>query len=468
MHPRQRVAVLKPQISLLNPRNKFAHGLLGAWLFNDDGGLRAIGAGVTENYPEIITDSGPFGYHCYEIEHSRDEMLTCDSPWGQGVTFVTGNYGELKEDWGKHWDGAPAVSTFAIVRRRTTGHQTNILTAGQLGTTTYKLDFSFTQYDELHYKTRAGSESAQGVTSSGDYSHTNWMTCGGTAKPINGGGRAALYADGVQVAYDDGLSHSFDNYDGGYGSWHPHLGGIDYGLVTWADIEIVLCMHWAWELSAEDMLSLHNDPFQAYHRVDPTRYADVVLGEVPVPHYIITLPKKQGQTVVSGDRTLIVEAATAELARDYAEARKVGDTASWADADVTLVEDATDKYVGSTWRIKISGKPVPSPDAVDVSYTAQASDGIDEVGNGLKAALQGPGGNLSTANWAGGVLTVAGAAESLGDRSVTVEITPPGAAAPIPNRTGGPIGTITDEGAVGAALTVEITDAGLPQLKASG
>lgn len=467
MHPRQRIAVLKPQIALLNPRNRFARGVLGAWLFNDDGGLRGIGAAPTENYPPRIHDAGPYLADAYELTSGPDEMRSVDSPWGSGVYFPAGNYGEIRNDWGKFWNGLTAISTFAICRNRTASQRSNILTAGYSSTSTAKFAFEFTFGNNLYYYSRAGTEGAQGVTSVQTFSANEWHVVGGSGRVVNGGGVYKLFVDGKRIATTGTPNHSYSSFNGNFGTWPCRLGATDYTNTTWANIDIVFCMHWGWELTEEDFASLAADPYQAFHGVESSRYADFLLGEPPVPHYIVSLPKNTGQTVVSGDRTFIVEAASAAIAKNFVEALKDGDTGSWDDASATLVEATTEKYAGSTWRIKISGKPVPAPDLADVYYVAQTGDGIDEIGAGLVAALKGPGAQIPTAAYSGGTLTVAGAAENLGDRRLSVEITPPGAVKPIPIVTGMPVSDITDNGAIGAALSFKITDTGLPQLKSS-
>jgi len=286
MHPRQRYVPLKPQIAQLNPNSRFGRGVLGAWLINDDGGIRA--ASATENYPELILDAGPYSCHVYENTSSPDEMLTVDSPWGQGVYFPTGNYGEIRNDWGKFWAGLTAVSTFAIVRRRTAGAQTNILNTGQLGTSTTKLQFDFTSANKLRYGTRAGIEGLQNVVSDRTYGANEWFVVGGTARIVNGGGVYRLYTNGEQIATTGTPLHSYSSFSAGYGGWKCHLGGIDYTLTTWADVDIAFCMHWGWELTPEDMASLYSDPFQAFYRPELARFENL-LTEAQVSYFLVNL-----------------------------------------------------------------------------------------------------------------------------------------------------------------------------------
>ena len=105
-----------------------------------------------------------------------------------------------------------------------------------------------------------------------------------------------------------------------------------------------------------------------------------------------------------------------------------------------------------------------APNAVDVSYTGIASDTVDLIGTALAVALNAtvP---IAGAAYVGGtnVLTIAQTTDNLGDRSVEIEITPPGCVAPI----GGTFfyTALTHRGAVGAALSVNLTDsAAIPKL----
>jgi hypothetical protein len=464
MHPRQRYAPLKPQIAQLNPNSRFGRGVLGAWLINDDGGIRA--ASATENYPELILDAGPYSCHVYELMSSPDEMLTVDSPWGQGVYFPTGNYGEIRNDWGKFWAGLTAVSTFAIVRRRTTGALTNILNTGYSSTTNAKLQFDFTSADKLRYGARAGTEGLQNVVSDRTYGANEWFVVGGTARIVNGGGVYQLYTNGVQIASTGTINHSYSAFDGSFGTWKGHLGGLDYTLNVWANVDIVFCMHWGWELTPEDMAGLYLDPYQAFYRPELSRYEDS-LTEEQVSYFIVNLAKNTGQNIRENVRTVLVDAPSAQIARDMAESLYEGD-ADWDDSAATLLEAATDPYAGSRWRIRVSGAPVPSPDIVDVSYTAQAGDDLGAVLDGLVAVLNGPGTPINTASRSGGTLTVAEGSQSYGDRTVTIEITPSGSSLPLPNRVGLPVDTITHQGSAGSGLGISFLDTGLPRILSTG
>jgi hypothetical protein len=464
MHPRQRIAALKPQLARLDPRNRFAHGVLGAWLMNDDGGLRAIGAGATENYPDVIHDAGPYGAHVYELIGGEDEMRTVDSEWGQGVYFPAGNYGEFRNDWGKFWNGLTAISTFAICRNRTASQRTNILTAGLSGTSTTKFAFEFTFGNNLYYYSRAGTEGAQGVTSTQTFSANEWHVVGGSARVVNGGGVYKLYSDGAEIATTGTPFHSYDSYNGAFGTWDCRLGGLDYGQITWANIDIVFCMHWGWELTAADMASLAVSPYQAFHGPEVVRYADVFLGGSPVSYYLVDLPRNLGAQRVEGVKTMIVDAASEEIAKNIAASRFEGDS-DWGSANATLLEPAVNAYDGATFRVKITGKPVPSPDLVDVSYTAATTDALADVAEGIVAALNATK-QLTAANWSSPNITIPGATEGLGDRRVVVEITPKGAASPITWTDGLPVKSITHGGSSGDDLTIEMADTGMPRILA--
>jgi hypothetical protein len=221
-------------------------------------------------------------------------------------------------------------------------------------------------------------------------------------------------------------------------------------------------MHWGWELTPEDMASLYADPFQAFYRPELSRFENLIT-EAQVSYFIVNLEKNTGQNITENVRTVVVDAPSSDAAKDMAESLFEGD-ADWDDATATLVEAASDPYAGSTWRIRVSGAPVPSPDIVDVEYVAQASDSLSAVLDGLIALLNGPGSPIRSASRVGNTLTVAGAGESLGDRTVTIDITPAGSRTPVPNRVGLPVDTITHQGSSGSALGIAFLDTGLPRV----
>jgi hypothetical protein len=117
---------------------------------------------------------------------------------------------------------------------------------------------------------------------------------------------------------------------------------------------------------------------------------------------------------------------------------------SWMELEVPV------DHQNLEYRVRVGGS---NGDIASVLYIAQSFDLVDDIGNGLVALLNNTP-NISNASYdsATKILTIAGAADSLGDRNVSVEVLHPGLNQPL---TSSPlIGTITDEGSSGDALTV--------------
>jgi hypothetical protein len=151
---------------------------------------------------------------------------------------------------------------------------------------------------------------------------------------------------------------------------------------------------------------------------------------------------------------------------------EVGDTVSAAGAtDAVFAVATVDGAIGEVLTITFNsgGAYAASPN----SRTATTSDGdgtgatlntvtsegggagdIDALGLDVAAAINADSGLIAAAafNSSSNVLTVAGAGDGIGDHTVTFELIPPGCSGGIT----APVGTITDEGVAGAALTVAL------------
>lgn len=179
--------------------------------------------------------------------------------------------------------------------------------------------------------------------------------------------------------------------------------------------------------------------------------------------YTVRLPRAAGATRVNGTDVMIVEAGSEAIAKDYAASRFDGDADWKSDSEATLLAATAEKYAGATFRVVISGKPVPSPDLVDVRYVAQAGDALDDVGAGIVAALK-TSPHTQGAAWSGGTLTAAGTSDGLGDRSLSVQIIPAGSISALDNTEGLPVTGITHEGSSGDALSATLVDATVPRI----
>ena len=173
-----------------------------------------------------------------------------------------------------------------------------------------------------------------------------------------------------------------------------------------------------------------------------------------MPAYLVTLSQNVGgRTLSAGGDAMVVFAADATAAKQICSAKYDGDGNAWtSDSTVTeIVQDAD--FNGWTFRIDIlDGLGAGGDEPGTVSVTGDATDNtIDEVAALLVTALNALTG-IANASYNGttNTLTVAGAADGLGDQTIQVSITPPDGKSSVASL----VGTITDGGASGDAITV--------------
>lgn len=161
--------------------------------------------------------------------------------------------------------------------------------------------------------------------------------------------------------------------------------------------------------------------------------------------YLIELPDGSGVTRKDVYKAMVVEADSEAEAKEYAAAVFDGDSA-WATATALATGAATD-YEDWTYRVRVSDGP-GDPDLVDVTVTGGSADDVDDIGDALVIALNAT--VIDNASYSTPTLTVAGAGDAIGDKTVAVEVIPPWGETPIASM----VGTITDQGSSGDALTV--------------
>lgn len=175
-----------------------------------------------------------------------------------------------------------------------------------------------------------------------------------------------------------------------------------------------------------------------------------------MPAYLVQLkPELSGQYLMDGANTHVVFAADAAEARSAVEARYNNDVdAIWGDSAVVDVTEIVADADFEDWTLRLSlyapgsREPLVSVDAVGVG-----GDGVDNIAATAVTALNAtsPIANASYEG-TGNVLTVAGAADNLGDHTLDVQWIPPwGAARFTPFE-----GSITDGGTAGSAVTVAL------------
>lgn len=187
-----------------------------------------------------------------------------------------------------------------------------------------------------------------------------------------------------------------------------------------------------------------------------------------MPAYVVALPDNlPGLTLIENHNSIIVFAASTNDAKAMAKMAFDGDgNGPWDSATVTEIVAATD-LEGFTLRVVVEdASPVIVAETV-----GDSGDGIDEIGADMVTVLNA---NAQIANAAydsgTNILTIAGVADALGDKSVKVEVYPPtGSNLQVANQSlTSFVGTITDEGIAAAALSVVLVDSTAAQIIDSG
>jgi hypothetical protein len=177
-----------------------------------------------------------------------------------------------------------------------------------------------------------------------------------------------------------------------------------------------------------------------------------------MPAYLVTIPEDANAQLIEGKRNVVLFAEDVAAAREAAAMAYSpysidgGVQSQWATlfASATVTEIVAGDLEGAVLRVQINDATTP----VDVSVTGGAADGVDEICADMVTALNATAAIANASYDVANLLTCAGAADSLGDNTLTVSLTLNGVDLQ------DLIGTITHEGAAGAALTVQMaTDA---------
>jgi hypothetical protein len=160
-----------------------------------------------------------------------------------------------------------------------------------------------------------------------------------------------------------------------------------------------------------------------------------------------------GGSTENGIKTMLIEADTLAIAKALADIQFDGDS-NWDDgAEVTT---AAADLEGWSYRVRVGKDLVDNPlgglPDVDVEYVGVASDTADLVGAELKDLLAAHESELCEGadyDTGSNVLTIAETTDGIGDRTIEVIITPPGAKGPLDAmRT-----TLVHQGSAGDALS---------------
>lgn len=190
-----------------------------------------------------------------------------------------------------------------------------------------------------------------------------------------------------------------------------------------------------------------------------------------MPAYLVSASQDAATRRIDGVDTMIVFAASADVAKKMAQARYTGDSdAVWAGATVSEIVAAAN-WIGWVFRAQLISPAGAT--VVDVSLTATGSgqDTIDEIGAALVTALNATTPLANAAyNASTNVLTVAGVDDALGDHRLVFTIKPPASQNEGDVNISDLVGVIVHQGSANAAVTVTLpADATVvPQVFARG
>jgi hypothetical protein len=172
-----------------------------------------------------------------------------------------------------------------------------------------------------------------------------------------------------------------------------------------------------------------------------------------MPFWLAELADSFGSRRIDATKAMLVETDSSSTVRPIASAREDGDN-DWTSATITeITSGVASDYEGWTYRVKIGGDN--GQDVVSVDYVGVAADTINDIGTGLATALNArPEIANASFSFVPNELTAADVADGLGDRTLVLEVFPPGAENPLPEM----VGTIVDNGIAAAALTVVLEE----------
>lgn len=160
-------------------------------------------------------------------------------------------------------------------------------------------------------------------------------------------------------------------------------------------------------------------------------------------HYLVKLRDSGGQVVVNNARGALVDAESAALARGACAAAFPG-TSGWADSHVFLLDTlSAEDLTGYRFELRVSP-------GIFVTFTSTMGLTLDDVGVILAGDLLDHGLLGASYEGATGVLTIAGAQDAAGDRTVDIRVFPPESDVPDPQ-------FVTDVIHQGAQATLEAT-----------
>lgn len=184
-----------------------------------------------------------------------------------------------------------------------------------------------------------------------------------------------------------------------------------------------------------------------------------------MPAYLVKINRKGGRSLKDNVDAFVVFADDTTTAREtVASLYAMGSKAGILDTSKTTVFEiaAGNDFEGFKLRVAI----LDSTPVVDLTVVGAAAATIDSIAALMVTALNNES-IIAGAAYVSPNLTIANIADALGDRTVLVELLPPdalaiGGAVEDPQPLTSMVGTITDQGIVGAALAVALVPASNP------
>jgi len=166
--------------------------------------------------------------------------------------------------------------------------------------------------------------------------------------------------------------------------------------------------------------------------------------------FIVTLPTESGHTERNNCNTIVCWANTGSEAITLAGANFAGDS-NWANATATAIV-ATD-FSGYRFRVKIDGSTPDTP-YLDVSVNGDATNKTPDLLAGLMVTALNATGKVANAayNSSTNVLSVAGAADGIGNKTFAIEFYPPGSETAVTSM----FSSLVMGGSAGSALTATL------------
>jgi len=178
--------------------------------------------------------------------------------------------------------------------------------------------------------------------------------------------------------------------------------------------------------------------------------------------YHVVLASLTGKNIRNGINSAVVVANSASDAKQVLKAAmNLPSDGPWGEATVTEITEGADL---EGWRARITIKDTSGDVVEQVTVTGAASADFDAIAALLVTALNATT-TIDNAAYATPNLTIAGAADGIGDHTVEVALLPPTDWVDPTIELASLFGTITHEGSAGSALAVVMIDISMPEVK---